>query len=49
MDRPAETTTDELERLEADCRARQAAIEAQRYRDGGIYDPILKRWVPIDE
>jgi hypothetical protein len=30
-------------------RRRQADIEAQRRRDGGMYDIILQRWVSIHE
>jgi hypothetical protein len=43
---------DDVERLKRevdDARRRQADIESARLRYGGVYDPVLKRFVSVDD
>ena len=42
------TEADQLADVIARERERQAAVERRRQRDGGMYDPILKRWIATD-
>ena len=37
-----------LQRLIHLIRQKQAAVEAARKAAGGVYDPILKKWVPLN-
>ena len=45
---PAESETEYVRDCLEHARHHQAAVEAAREAAGGVYDPILRRWVPCE-